>query len=81
MSVPLIEPVTTCVSTLREASSVSAIEATFCMASLIVGMWMNAASIRGAAALAASTPQAAISVPARQARAASTGTERIAQSQ
>lgn len=42
-------------------------------------MWTNAASIREAAALAASTPPAAISVPAQQARAAFTGTGRIAQ--
>jgi hypothetical protein len=42
-------------------------------------MWTNVASIREAAALAASTPQAAISVPAQQARAAFTGTGRIAQ--
>lgn len=42
MSAPLIGPVTTCVSTLREASSVSVIEDTFCMASLIVGVSQQA---------------------------------------
>lgn len=50
-----------------------------CVSLLPPQMWTNAVSTREAAALAASTPRAAISVPAQQARAAFTGTGRIAQ--